>query len=174
MRRSEKKYKRCHGSVSSPRTAYGQHLREMLLATEAQRVQRERQQGLGRQISRLSLAWRARPLDRGEIRPTRSVSSRTDVADRCALEFARVNRGRTLRPLSQVSFGYKLAKPQPFDKDEIVAAGPLTFSFNEVQEEPDRCAFRLVRRIYEAFGLFEEDMSSEFDRESGRMILPGA
>jgi hypothetical protein len=67
-------------------------------------------------------------------------------------------KGWTLRPFSPVSFGYKLAKPRPFEKDEIVAAEPLTFSLTEVEEGPDRCAFRLVRRVYEAFGLFEEEM----------------
>lgn len=83
-------------------------------------------------------------------------------------------RGWTLRPFSPVSFGYKLAKPQPFDKDEIIAPEPLGLSLTEVEEAPDRCAFRLVRRIYEAFGLFEEEMPTEFDRDSGRLILPGA
>ena len=47
---SGKKYKRCHGSASSPPQIPGDHLREMLSAIEARRVQRERQQGLGRHI----------------------------------------------------------------------------------------------------------------------------
>src|SRR5216684_67638 len=47
---SGKKYKRCHGSVSSPPRIPEDQLREMFRTVEAQRVQRERQQGLGRQI----------------------------------------------------------------------------------------------------------------------------
>lgn len=38
--------------------------------------------------------------------------------------------------------------------------------------EPDRCGFRLVRRVYRAFGLRESDIPSEFDRRVGRLILP--
>lgn len=47
---SGKKYKRCHGSASFPPPIPDERLREMLRTMEAQRVQRERQQGLGRQI----------------------------------------------------------------------------------------------------------------------------
>jgi hypothetical protein len=79
----------------------------------------------------------------------------------------------TLRPYSPVSFGYKLAKPKAFTGKEIVA-GPHKFSRKEIEEEPDRCAFRLVQRVYEEFDLFEEEMPSEFDRDSGQLILQGA
>jgi hypothetical protein len=47
---SGKKYKRCHGLISSPPPIPGDQLREMLGALEAKRVQRERQQGLGKLI----------------------------------------------------------------------------------------------------------------------------
>jgi len=46
---SGKKYKRCHGSISVPPVS-GERIREVSLAAEAQRIQRERQQGLGRPI----------------------------------------------------------------------------------------------------------------------------
>jgi hypothetical protein len=80
----------------------------------------------------------------------------------------------TLRPDSPVSFSYKAAEPKGFEGKEIVSAEPLSFSLEEVINEPDRCAFRLVRRVYEAFGLFEEQMPAEFDRDSGKLILPGS
>ncbi len=83
-------------------------------------------------------------------------------------------KGWTLRPHSPVSFGYKLARPRLFEEEEIVSAEPLSFSLDEVINEPDRCAFRLVRRVYEAFGFFEDEMPTEFNRESGRLILQGA
>lgn len=81
--------------------------------------------------------------------------------------------GWTLRPYSPVSFGYKLAKPRQFTGKEIIA-GAHKFPRKQVEEEPDRCAFRLVQRIYEELDYFEEEMPSEFDRESGRLVLPGA
>lgn len=49
---------------------------------------------------------------------------------------------------------------------------PESFSFREIDETPDRCGFRLLRRVYQAFGWREEDMPRQFDRESGRLILP--
>ncbi len=81
----------------------------------------------------------------------------------------------TLRPYSPVSWNYKLATPRRFEEgEEIVSVQPLSFSFEEVLNEPDRCAFRLVYRVYEAFGLFEEDMPTEFNRDTGRLILQEA
>lgn len=49
---------------------------------------------------------------------------------------------------------------------------PVVFAFQEIAESPDRCGFRLVRRVYQAFGLREEAMPKVFDRDSGRLILP--
>lgn len=49
---------------------------------------------------------------------------------------------------------------------------PDSFTFHEIQESPDRCGFRLVRRVYHAFGWREEDMPRQYDRETGRLILP--
>ncbi len=81
--------------------------------------------------------------------------------------------GWTLRPHSPSSLQYKLAKPRSAEGKDILAPEPLSFSRDEIVGEPDRCAFRLVGRVYEAFGLFEEEMPAEFDRKSGRLILPG-
>ena len=49
---------------------------------------------------------------------------------------------------------------------------PRVFRGREVCEEPDRCAFRLVREVYEAFGYHEDAMPPEFDRKAGRLVLP--
>jgi hypothetical protein len=49
---------------------------------------------------------------------------------------------------------------------------PEVFTFKEINEAPDRCGFRLVRRVYQAFGWREEDMPRQFDRETGKLILP--
>jgi hypothetical protein len=49
---------------------------------------------------------------------------------------------------------------------------PVSFSFAEIVQAPDRCGFRLVRRVYQAFGFWESAMPSAYDRGSGRLILP--
>jgi len=49
---------------------------------------------------------------------------------------------------------------------------PVAFPFGEIDEHPDRCGFRLVRRVYQAFGIRQADMPREYDPETGRLILP--
>jgi len=46
----------------------------------------------------------------------------------------------------------------------------LTLLLSEVLE-PDRCAFRLIRRVYEGFGHREDAIPAEFDRASGQLLL---
>lgn len=53
-----------------------------------------------------------------------------------------------------------------------LAGVPLVFPTSEVVDEPDHCGFRLVRKIYEAFGVREEGLPREFDRKTRRLILP--
>jgi hypothetical protein len=83
-------------------------------------------------------------------------------------------RGWTLRPYSPVSFGYKLANPKPFESDEIVLDDPVAFSCEQIVQEPDRCAFRLVTQVYWHFGLWEEDLPAEFNQDTGKLVLPDA
>lgn len=59
-------------------------------------------------------------------------------------------------------------EPQQLD---VVFEKPLEFDQREIIEEPDGCAFRLIRRIYQAFGIREEHMPAGFDRESGRLVI---
>jgi hypothetical protein len=58
------------------------------------------------------------------------------------------------------------------DEPDLIWDEPLLFTLREVRDEPDRCGFRLVRRVYQAFGYDEEKVPSEFDRKAGRLILP--
>jgi hypothetical protein len=61
--------------------------------------------------------------------------------------------------------------PEP-QRIDVLSDKPLEFTQQEIVEEPDRCAFRLVRRIYQAFGRREDQMPGGFDRDSGRLVLP--
>jgi hypothetical protein len=49
---------------------------------------------------------------------------------------------------------------------------PLRMTFGEIEEAPDRCAFRLVRLLYEAFGFPDQAIPPEYDRKAGRLVLP--
>lgn len=49
---------------------------------------------------------------------------------------------------------------------------PMVFAFSRIDEEPDRCGFRLVQRIYWSFGFREIDIPHQFDQETGRLLLP--
>lgn len=42
----------------------------------------------------------------------------------------------------------------------------------EILENPDRIAFRMLRELFEAFGYPESEMPAEFDRKTGRLVLP--
>ncbi len=54
-------------------------------------------------------------------------------------------------------------------KDLVVE---LEFSAEQIQQEPDRCGYRLVERVYEAFSYRREQIPEEFDQKTGRLILP--
>jgi hypothetical protein len=60
---------------------------------------------------------------------------------------------------------------QEYPEDDFTLVEPLELTFAEVSREPDRCAFRLVRLVYEAFGFGEEAIPVEFDRRAGRLML---
>jgi hypothetical protein len=55
---------------------------------------------------------------------------------------------------------------------DAIAERPLVFTTEEFLLETDYCGFRLLRRIYQAFGLREDDIPQEFDRRTGRLVLP--
>ena len=55
---------------------------------------------------------------------------------------------------------------------DFVLTRPLVFRFGEIAEGPDRCGYRLVERVYEAFGIRREDIPRFFDSQSGRLIFP--
>jgi len=80
-----------------------------------------------------------------------------------------------LRPYSprSIHFEHPLEPLRAWADDrDLVWERPLVFPGKEMVEEPDWCGFRLVRRIYEAFGYFENQIPQEFDRSSRRLVIP--
>lgn len=55
---------------------------------------------------------------------------------------------------------------------DLLLERPLEFKSTEFLSGPDSCALRLIRRVYEAFGLSEEMIPSEFDRRRGILVMP--
>lgn len=59
-----------------------------------------------------------------------------------------------------------------FDEGEdLTLIAPLEFTFGEIVEEPERCVFRLLRPVYESFGLREDAIPISPDR-SARTTAP--
>ncbi len=79
--------------------------------------------------------------------------------------------GSKLRPCSPQSFWSSPRRHKVFaeSKDLVVE---LEFSAEQIQQEPDRCGYRLVERVYEAFGYRREQVPEEFDQKTGRLVLP--
>ncbi len=64
-------------------------------------------------------------------------------------------------------------RPKVFTEDDFVLAQPLVFRFEELDSDsgPDRCGYRLIERVYEAFELRREAIPNIFDPQSGRLTL---
>lgn len=80
-----------------------------------------------------------------------------------------------LRPYSPGSLHFQrpLEAPSAWtEARDLIWERPLVFSGREVVDEPDWCGFRLVRRIYEAFGYFEDKIPHQFDRNRRRLVIP--
>jgi hypothetical protein len=67
-----------------------------------------------------------------------------------------------------------LNTPRSYDAatDLLLPGAPFDFPFRDVRDQPDRCGFRLVRQIYAELGFREEAIPREYDRVSGRLVLP--
>ena len=80
--------------------------------------------------------------------------------------------GTRLRAGSRATHFYGSMPSKFEDADDLVWEQPLRFASDEVIKHPDLCGFRLVERVYQAFGLMREEMPPEFDRRTGRLVLP--
>ena len=70
-----------------------------------------------------------------------------------------------------LSFG-RGEEPRKASEDSVIPE-PIVVRWSDLRDAPDRCAFRLLRRVYESFGYFENEMPIEFDRTTGELLLPG-
>lgn len=82
--------------------------------------------------------------------------------------------GWSLRPYSPaIGWLSYLRNPARFtEAPDLVLPKPLQFKLGEIRDYPDRCGFRLARRIYEAFGYSVKEMPPEYDQERDRLALP--
>ena len=90
---------------------------------------------------------------------------------RCALELSGID-GWELRPYSPDSMGYLFDHPADSRHD---AKMPLeerrSFTERQLVENPDACAWELVRLVYEAFGMTEDKIPREFDPRTKRLRI---
>ena len=82
--------------------------------------------------------------------------------------------GVILRPGSPNEPSRPWKHPGKLDSDvDDLAVGPFTVGADEVTSKPDMAAYQLIWQLYGQFGLMEEDIPREFDRQSGVLRLSG-
>lgn len=79
-------------------------------------------------------------------------------------------RGWKLRSGSPRTWDFQ--DPEEFtDANDLLFEKPLVFTFSDLDSEPDRCGYRLVERVYEAFGYGRDSIPPEFDQKTGRLVF---
>ena len=66
----------------------------------------------------------------------------------------------------------RLPKLQPYPEDDFALDRVLIVPRTEVLENPDRIALRMFQELFDAFSLPDYDMPEQFDRKTGRLVLP--
>lgn len=81
--------------------------------------------------------------------------------------------GWALKPHSPDSIAYRFrSELSLYDEGEdYVSEKVRLFPARELIESPDLCAYRLLVRLYEAFGFASEQMPRELDPERGRLVF---
>ncbi len=110
---------------------------------------------------------------RGQASPETGDNEESSVDVLADIAFFGI-RGSKLRGGSMLERHWRgnTIREYPEDEEDLTWPEPLVFRLGELLEEPDRCGFRLIRRVYDAFGYREPEMPREYLRESGRLILP--
>jgi len=98
-----------------------------------------------------------------------------DENDRVVVDLALFGVGSEEYALFPSRWGLpRLPKEAHFyeDGDDLTLTQPPVFTFGEIRESPERCTYRLMSLIYEAFGLREDAIPMEFDPRTGRPRVP--
>ncbi|GMU55094.1 MAG: hypothetical protein AMXMBFR33_42400 [Candidatus Xenobia bacterium] len=76
--------------------------------------------------------------------------------------------GWTLRPYTVSSIRFQVGDVAPFyEEQDLIWSRPLLYSWSELEQNPDRCAYRWIRLVYAAFGYTESQIPVEFHPERG-------
>jgi hypothetical protein len=100
-------------------------------------------------------------------------SNSRDDGEAFLLDMALANaRGWKLRGYSPASYGYLFGHDEKeIDTDLLTIDRPVRVTRGELHDNPDRCALRLIQRLYESFGFEEDRIPAEFDRATGEFRL---
>lgn len=82
-------------------------------------------------------------------------------------------KGWTLAPRSPASIGYQMANPEPYTEEDHFLGVPVVVRWADLEDSADRCAYLLVRQVYQAFGYEDSDIPREYDRDTGQLRFPG-
>lgn len=81
--------------------------------------------------------------------------------------------GWTLPPYPPDTYGYEDSPARYASEVNLTPRrGPMAVPMSVLHDNPDRLAFNLVREIYEAFGLTEQQVPMAYDRKTQRLTLP--
>ncbi len=82
-------------------------------------------------------------------------------------------KGWRLRPGTPVSLTrFRLIPPAQFEDDDFLLDRPLVVPAGDLLDNPDSIGYRLIERVYEAFGLRREQIPQVFDPVTRRLVLP--
>jgi len=78
-----------------------------------------------------------------------------------------------LKPSSPRSLNYMMGSVSHYlDSKDLMWDDPISVSLEDLVQYPDYVAFRLVRRVFEAFGYREEAIPSEYNRQEKEIYWP--
>jgi hypothetical protein len=80
--------------------------------------------------------------------------------------------GWELKPFSPDDLMFSAREGMCLADDDWFFPDPPSFTFAQIIDEPDACAFKLVRKAYQAFGHTEEKIPHEFDPATHQLRLP--
>jgi hypothetical protein len=99
-------------------------------------------------------------------------SGHLETTDRVAVDLALFDVGGWRLREGTPHEGFFLFNEPVAQQESDLIWAPVDFAYSEIDETPDRCGYRLVRRVYQAFGFGNDKIPRQYDRETGRLLLP--